>query len=219
MNLLVKNIYKTIKKNRILNNISLDLTNGNVYGFVGRNGCGKSMLFRAISGMIKVDTGEILLDNKKLKSDFEVLPSLGMVLENADLFPGLSGIDNLIYLAKINDKIGFCECKNALLRVGLEPGDKRTYRKYSLGMKQKLRIAQAIMEKPDILILDEPTNGLDNESVDLLRKIIIEEKERGALVIISSHFKEDIDLLCDEVFYIENGEIKGHIKSGETILY
>ena len=215
MELIVTNISKKIKRNVILSNISLHLESGNIYGFVGPNGSGKTMLFRALSGLMKVDSGEIRLDEKVLKKDIDILPNLGIILENAGLYPEFTGMENLEMLAKVNKKVQREEIENTIRRVGLNPADKRLYRKYSLGMKQRIVIAQAIMEQPDILMLDEPTNALDENGIDKIRHIILEEKERGALILIASHNKEDITLLADQVFYINNGSL---INQGETLI-
>jgi len=203
----LKNINKTIRGNHILSNINLKLDSGKVYGFVGINGSGKSMLFRLISGLIKQNDGEILLNGKKIGKDNPML-EIGIVLENKNLIMDMTGKDNLKYLSKIRNVIDDKEIDDSMIRVGLEPNDKRIIRRYSLGMKQKIVIAQAIMEKPDVLLLDEPTNALDEKSVELVRKIIAEEKKRGAIVLLASHNKEDIETLCDQVFYINEGHIQ-----------
>ena len=205
MELILQNVNKTIKKKEILKDICAGFENGRVYGIVGRNGSGKTMLFRAVSGLINIDSGKILLDGRELHRDMDVLPSLGMILENADLFPDLNCIENLEYLAGIRKTASKEDIVRAIERVGLDPSDKRSYRKYSLGMKQRLKIAQAVMEKPDVLILNEPTNGIDEAGVELVRKIVAEEKERGALVLISSHNRSDIDLLSDVVYQMKSG--------------
>ena len=215
MELIVTNISKKIKRNVILSNISLHLKSGNIYGFVGPNGSGKTKLFRALSGLMKVDSGEVRLDKKVLKKDIDILPNLGIILENAGLYPEFTGMENLEMLAKVNKKVQREEIENTIRRVGLNPADKRLYRKYSLGMKQRIVIAQAIMEQPDILMLDEPTNALDENGIDKIRHIILEEKERGALILIASHNKEDITLLADQVFYINNGSL---INQGGTLI-
>ena len=207
MELKAENISKKIRGKVILDNIDLTLTSGNVYGFVGRNGSGKTMLFRALSGLMKIDTGIIYLDDRILGKDFSVLPSLGMIIENTGMYPEYTGFTNLKILAGIKKIIGKEKIKETLNRVGLLPDDKRTVRKYSLGMKQRLAIAQAIMEKPDIIMLDEPTNGLDEKGVQLIREIIAQEKERAALILLASHSAEDIKLLSDEVFHISEGKI------------
>lgn len=212
MKLIADNISKKIGNKEILKNISIQLESGNVYGFVGRNGSGKTMLFRALSGLMTISSGRILLDSKELHKDIRVLNNMGIVIENAGLYPELTGFENLKILAKLNKKINDAQIKSAICRVGLEPDDKRTFKKYSLGMKQRMVIAQAIMESPDILMLDEPTNALDEEGVELIRKIIKEEKERGAMVLIASHNKEDIEILTDKVFLMNNGVLR---ESGE----
>lgn len=207
MELVVSSINKTIRKKMILSNVSLCLKSGNIYGFVGRNGSGKTMLFRALSGLMRIDSGSIVWGGKTLHQDFSVLPNLGIIIENAGLYPKLTGMQNLTYLANLTKKIGQEEIVNAIARVGLDPQDKRVYGKYSLGMKQRLAIAQAIMEKPDVIMLDEPTNALDETGVEEIRKVILEEKERGALILVASHNKEDIQVLADEWYRVENGQV------------
>lgn len=208
LNLIVNNVSKQLKGKTILSNIYLNLKGGNIYGFVGENGSGKTMFFRAISGLMEISEGEILLNEKVLHKDMKVLPNLGIMIENAGLYPELTGLDNLKLLAKLNRKIGETEIREAIKKVGLDADDKRTFRKYSLGMKQRIVFAQAIMEKPDILLLDEPTNALDEKGVNSIRQIIYEEKQRGALILIASHNKEDIQILSDEIYYVENGTVK-----------
>lgn len=207
MKLVVDNISKTIQHKQILKNVSMVLESGHVYGFVGSNGSGKTMLFRAVSGLMKVDSGSVSVDGKLLYRDFSILPKLGITMENVGLFPNMTGFQNLEYLAGLNRMIGEKEIRKALQRVGLDPDDKRIYRKYSLGMRQRLAVAQAIMEKPDILMLDEPTNGLDEDGVLLIRKVIMEEKDRGACVMITSHNKEDIIATTDHLFRVESGMV------------
>lgn len=207
MELIVNNINKAIRKKVILSDVNLCLKSGTVYGFVGRNGSGKTMLFRALSGLMRIDSGSILWEGKTLHKDFSVLPSLGIIIENAGLYPSLTGIQNLTYLANLTKRIGQEEIIHAITRVGLDPDDKRIYRKYSLGMKQRLAVAQAIMEKPDVIMLDEPTNALDETGVEEIRKIILEERERGALILVASHNKEDIKFLADELYRVENGQV------------
>ncbi len=150
------------------------------------------MFFRAISGLMNYDSGSILLDDKILHKDMEILPSIGLIIENAGLYPEFTGMRNLEILADINKKIDTKDIREAIERVGLDPEDKRSFRKYSLGMKQRIVIAQAIMEKPDIIMLDEPTNSLDESGVNLVRQIIKEEKERGAIILLASHNRNEI---------------------------
>lgn len=208
MKLTVENLSKKIKDKTILNNINLELESGNVYGFVGRNGCGKTMLFRAVSGLINIDSGKVILDGKELHVDMQILPDMGIILENAGLYTEFTGKKNLEILSKIRNKISPEDIADAMKRVGLDPDDKRTVRKYSLGMKQRIALAQAIMEHPSIIILDEPTNALDEDGVKKIRQIIMEEKERGSMILLASHNREDIEQLADKVFYMVDGEIK-----------
>ena len=212
MKIVLRNVSKEIMKQQILVNINAEFESGKIYGIVGRNGSGKTMLFRAMSGLMKVD-GEVLLDDKRIGKDMKVLPNLGMIIENTQMYPEFSGYTNLKMLADINKKIGKERIIECIERVGLDPKDKRPVAKYSLGMRQKLAIAQAIMEKPDILLLDEPTNGLDDDSVKEFWKLMLEEKERGALILLASHSKEDINELADEVFHMHKGVLSKEVPS------
>ena len=207
MDLIAEHICKTIKRKPILDDINIKLKSGNVYGFVGRNGCGKTMLFRALSGLMHIDSGKVIVNNKILHKDMNIIDSLGLVLENAGLYNEFTGYKNLKILADINKIISENEIRQALSDVGLDSYDKRTVRKYSLGMKQRLIIAQAIMEHPNIIMLDEPTNALDENGVLVIRNLILREKERGALILLASHNKEDISVLADRVYYMESGKI------------
>lgn len=207
MKLVVSNVNKTIKGRSILSDVNLCLESGRIYGFVGRNGSGKTMLFRALSGLMKTDSGSIVWAGKTLHKDMAVLPNLGIILENAGLYPNLTGVQNLACLAGLNKKIGQEEICYAISRVGLDPHDKRVYGKYSLGMKQRLVIAQAIMEKPDIIMLDEPTNALDEAGAEEIRRVILEERERGALILVASHNKEDMLILSQELYKVDNGRV------------
>lgn len=201
-------ITKTIKNETILKDICFRMQSGRIYGIIGENGSGKSMLFRALSGLIHIDEGEMLLDGKRLSGSLSQYLKLGLTLENIGLYPELSAMDNLLYLAKIRGEIGKQEIKEAIARVGLDIANKKIVKIYSLGMKQKLILAQAIMEKPELLLLDEPTNALDEESVERVRQIIEEERERGALIVLTSHRKEDIDLLCDKTYRMVQGTLE-----------
>lgn len=205
MELTANNISRTIKGRLILNNVSLNLKSNNVYGFTGRNGSGKTMLFRALSGLMRIDSGTVTLDGKVLHKDFDILPGLGITIENSGLYSEYTGYKNLKLLAGINKKITDEEIKQALNDVGLDHSDKRTVKKYSMGMKQRLAVAQAVMERPDVLMLDEPTNGLDESGIKLIRDIILRERERGAIILLASHNKEDISELADTLFKVDNG--------------
>ena len=198
-------IGKSMQNQKVLDNIHMQLESGKIYGLIGPNGSGKSMLIRVLSGLISPSEGTILVDGKEVPN--HKLKNVGLMLENIGLFPDLSAMDNLLYLAKINGRVGKEEIKDALERVGLDPKDKRHIKKYSLGMRQKLILAQAIMEKPKVLLLDEPTNALDKKSVESFHKLVLEEAKRGAIIVIASHNSLDIEILCDTVFSINHGVI------------
>lgn len=202
----LNDVNKTIKKQKVLDGVSLELEPNRIYGFVGKNGSGKTMLFRAICGLIRCE-GTILVNGREIGKDVSSPPGLGLMIENIGLWPGLTGMQSLSLLAGLNRKIGKDAVAASIQRVGLDPADKRPFRKYSLGMKQRLVIAQAIMESPELLVLDEPTNALDAEGVLLFREIIREEKERGATVLIASHNSEDIQQLCDKIFFMQSGRL------------
>lgn len=208
MELIAESISKTIHQKKILDEISLRLQAGVIYGFVGRNGSGKTMLFRALSGLMKVSSGKVIYDGKVLGEEIQMIPEMGLVIENAGLYPELSGYENLLMLSKLKTIISPKEIREMIIKVGLDPDDKRPYRKYSLGMKQRIVLAQAFMEKPKVLFLDEPTNALDVDGVDMIRQLIVEEKNRGTLVLLASHNREDIELLADKVYRIDNGRIE-----------
>ena len=205
MELIVEKINKTIDKKIILNDVSLKLRNGMIYGFVGRNGSGKTMLFRALSGLMSIDSGTVSLDGKVLHKDFDVLPDLGIMIENAGLYPQLSGFDNLKRLSSIRKKVDDNTIREYISTVGLDPDDKKPFRKYSLGMKQRLVFAQAIFEDQKILMLDEPTNAMDDSGVQMVRDILLERK-KDSIILIASHNREDIDLLADEKYRVSNGQ-------------
>lgn len=204
MELIAENVNKTIDKKIILNDVSLKLRSGMIYGFVGRNGSGKTMLFRALSGLMSIDSGTVSLDGKVLHKDFDVLPELGIMIENAGLYPQLSGFDNLKRLSSIRKKADDDTIREYIRTVGLDPDDKRPFRKYSLGMKQRLVFAQAIFEDQKILMLDEPTNAMDDSGVQMVRDILLERK-KDSIILIASHNHEDIDLLADEKYRVSNG--------------
>ena len=201
----LENVSKKIKNSEVLKDISLHFESGNIYGFIGRNGSGKTMLFRTVSGLIRPTSGSVKYNGKVLGSQLDIIPRLGLVIENVGLYPEFTGLQNLKMLAKINSLVGESEIREAIMRVGLDPNDRRTVRKYSLGMRQRIVLAQAIMERPDVLILDEPTNALDEDGVEQIRELIRKEKERGALVLIASHNREDISCLCDKIYIMRAG--------------
>lgn len=165
----------------------------------------KTMLMRVIAGLVSPSTGKLLFDGKN-RADAN--PNIGIMIENASLYPELSGRENLRLLASIRKQATNEDIDRAIRRVGLEPTDKRTFRKYSLGMKQRLMLAQAIMEQPDVLLLDEPTNAIDKKGVELVHQIMSEEASRGAIVLLASHVDYDIRSLCSKVFLIEKGKMQ-----------
>lgn len=203
----VTNLSKNIGQNEILKNINLNLEKGTIYGFFGMNGSGKTMLFRALCGLIKPTSGTITINNKVLHRDISFPESIGVIIESPGFWDHYTGFENLKVLSSIKNIIGDEDIRKSIKRVGLDPDDRRIYKKYSLGMKQRLAIAQAIMERPDIIILDEPTNSLDENGVQLVREILLEEKKRGALILIASHNKDDIDILSDVKYKVDNGSV------------
>lgn len=211
MNIKISHVSKIIKNNPVIKDISMELQSGAVYGFKGINGSGKTMLMRLISGLIRPSQGEISMNGKILGKDISFPNSIGVFLENPAFLDAYSGFNNLELLASIKSVASDDDIRNTLLRVGLDPDSNKKYKKYSLGMKQRLGIAAAIMEKPEIVILDEPTNSLDEDGVDLVKHIVRNEKERGALVIVSCHDEEILKGMSDEVFLLEQGRLIGHI--------
>ena len=207
MRVVLRNVCKDIKGARVLDNVNLELESGMVYGFKGKNGSGKTMLMRAICGLITPDSGIIDIDGKILGKDISFPESIGVLIENPAFIGNYTGFKNLKVLASIQNRIGDEQIRKALEDIGLDPDDKRTYRKYSLGMKQKLGIAAAVMENPDIIILDEPINALDEVSVEKVHDILEEQKKRGAVIIIACHDKEELDQLSDEIIEISDGRI------------
>jgi len=207
--LILDGVSKRIHKKWVLRNINLKMTSGHVYGLEGINGSGKTMLMRLVIGLIYANEGEVRINGRVLGKDMEFPESIGFLIENPSFLDAYSGLENLEFLTSIGKKLSIEELKKILNRVGLsEENQKKKYGKYSLGMKQRLGIAAAIMEAAQILVLDEPMNGLDEDGVALIRKIIEEERNRGALVLLSCHDKEILRSLSDEIVVIEDGSIK-----------
>lgn len=203
----LQNVTKRIKENTVLDNVSYTFKSGFVYGLYGQNGSGKTMLLRAISGLINLDSGSIFIDGEKLHDKIEFPPETGMVIENMELLPECSAKRNLQMLAKIKNIADEKDIIFSLERVGLDPDSDKKVKKFSLGMKQRLNIAQAIFENQKIILLDEPTNALDEDAVQLIYKIIREEKSRGATIIVATHHKEDLKEVCDVILKIAEGKI------------
>lgn len=201
----VKNVSVTIGKNRILQDISVTFEKGKIHGLIGRNGSGKTVLMKCICGFMKPTSGTVFVEGKQIGKDVDFVPDAGVIIETPGFVPFYSGIRNLQILAALNHKIGNEEIREAMQTVGLDPGLKRHVKKYSLGMRQRLGIAQAIMENPKLLILDEPFNGLDKEGVEQMRNYFLKLKEQGVTILLTSHTSEDIRLLCDTVMEMEKG--------------
>lgn len=202
----VKNMSKRIKGEYVMKDVTLDFESGYVYVLQGENGSGKTMLLRYVSGLINCDEGELRYNNEKCIFGEKRPFSVGMVLENVGLYSELSLYDNLKIIAGINRVASKQDIIDTIARVGLDPYSKKRYGKFSLGMKKRAAIAQAILEKPDVLLLDEPTNALDEAGRELFFEILKEEKERGAIVIVSSHISEDIKGMADEVIAVNEGK-------------
>lgn len=209
--IVVNEVSKSICGVPIINSVSMTLVSGNVYGFQGINGSGKTMLMRLICGLIYPTKGEIVIDGKRLGKEITFPQSVGLLLENPAFLDSYTGFENLEMLASIKNIITREEIHDAITSVGLDPLDKRKYKKFSLGMKQRLGIAAAIMEKPDILILDEPTNSLDSSGVSLVKTILAKERERGAIIILACHDLPVLQDVSDEIFLLEQGKITEHL--------
>ena len=202
----LKNVTKKFKDAVVLNDVSAEFLPGMIHGIVGRNGCGKTIMFKCILNFMRATDGEIFVREKQVKKDY-IPQNIGTIIESPGFLPNYSGYKNLSLLAQINGKIGKAEIKNALCAVGLDPDSKKHVKKYSMGMRQRLGIAQAIMEEPDILILDEPFNGLDNTGVHDMRKLFSDLRAGGKTILLTSHNSEDIDRLCDYVYEMDKGHI------------
>ena len=208
MSIIINNVSKKIGNDVILDNINLTFEEGKIYGLVGRNGSGKSMILKTICGFIKPDTGFVLIDDNDIYKTCSFPDDTGALLDVPNYIPDLTGLENLQLLAQIQNKIGNDEIIETLKMVNLYESKDKKFKKYSLGMKQKLGIAQALMENPKIIILDEPFNGLEDESCEKIRKLLIDEKNKNKIIIIATHIKEDIESLCDVVYRVDNGKIK-----------
>ena len=203
----VSHIFKTFKGAEVLKDISLHCEPGHIYGFVGHNGSGKTVLFKCICGFLECDKGEIRVEGKVMGKEVDMLTNAGIIIEEPGFLRKWSAYHNQEFLYTIRNKRNKKYLYSVLEKVGLEPGLRRPVGKYSLGMRQRLAIAQAIMENPDILILDEPMNGLDKNGVEEMRELFLEMKSKGKVILLASHNREDISILCDEVYEMENGSI------------
>ncbi|MFJ7470783.1 ABC transporter ATP-binding protein [Peribacillus frigoritolerans] len=204
----IDDLSKKLKKNDVLQNITYTFEKGRIYGLVGKNGSGKTMLLRAIAGLIIPTEGIVTINGKVLHKDISFPPSIGIIIENLELLPQFDSETNLKILAAIKKTASLEDIQHAIKRLELDQFGTLKVRKYSLGMKQRLNIAQAIFEKPEIILLDEPTNAIDEKGVERVLDILQEERERGATIIIATHNKDDVFPICDEVIEISNGRLK-----------
>lgn len=210
--IVIENVTKTIKNNLILDNINLLLEKNKIYGFVGINGSGKTMLFRAIAGLIGYDNGSVKVDGTEIKNGVHPKKT-GLLIENADLWMELTAMENMKILNRLStNTISDEKIEEILTYFGLDPKSKKPYKAFSLGMKQKLRISQAFMGEPELIILDEPTNALDENSIIKLREYIIDKKKKGATILLASHSRTEIELLCDEIIFMDEGKITKLVK-------
>ncbi|MBE6938794.1 MAG: ATP-binding cassette domain-containing protein [Ruminococcaceae bacterium] len=202
----VRNVSKSFRETRALDGVTVDFEEGKIHGVIGRNGSGKSVLFKCITGFMRPDSGEIIVCGRPVKP---LSPAeMGIIIEHPGFISGLSGYRNLRYLAGIRNRISKEKIRQTIELVGLDPDEKKAVRKYSMGMRQRLGIAQAIMEDPPILVIDEPMNGLDKHGVAEMRELLKKLRDKGTTVLIASHYAGDIDELCDTVVEMEAGKMK-----------
>lgn len=204
----ISNLTKKFNKQIVLNDITASFEKGKIHGIIGRNGSGKTVLFKCIAGLMHQDFGEIVVNGKRIGKDIDIAERLGIIIETPGFLLNYSGKSNLEMLMGISDKADKKRVRQCMELTGLDPNNNKHVGKYSLGMRQRLGIAQAIMDDPDILLLDEPMNGLDNKGVGEIRSLFMQLREQGKTILLASHNSEDIDILCDEVFEMEAGSIK-----------
>lgn len=203
----VKNVTKILSQKKILDDVSMMVEKGTICGLVGRNGSGKTVLMKCICGFYTPEQGEIKLRGKSMESEKNAVGNMGIIIENPGFLESESARKNLCYLAKLKGLIGEKEVDEALRMVGLDPKEKKAVRKYSMGMRQRLGIAQAIMENQDIILLDEPMNGLDEQGIGEMRKVFLSLKKEGKTILLASHNEEDIHILCDKVYRMDGGKL------------
>lgn len=206
--IVVNNATKAFRETVALSNVSVSFEAGKIHGLVGRNGSGKTVLMKSICGFMRLTSGTILVSGKQIGKDVDMAPDIGIIIENPGFLPSYSGFKNLAYLASIRGMINRQEIESCIRFVGLDPTLKKHVSKYSMGMRQRLAIAQAIMEDPSLLLLDEPMNGLDKAGVEEIRAALKVLKERGKTILLASHNSEDIDILCDTVHEMDGGVIR-----------
>lgn len=204
----IKHVTKQYGKIEVLKDVSLTCKAGKIYGLIGRNGSGKTVLLKSICGFVLPTSGEVRVQGQQVGKDVDFPTDIGFIIESPGFLARESGLQNLMHLASIRGKASTEDVRQSMYTVGLDPDLRKPVGKYSMGMRQRLGIAQAIMENPNILILDEPMNGLDNQGVTDIRQVLKQLKASGKTILIASHFQEDIDLLCDEVYEMDAGIIK-----------
>lgn len=204
----IKGLNKSFKGIPVLQNVSMECRAGEIVGIVGRNGAGKTVLFKILCGLLTPDSGEIIIKGKVKKNLTETFSKAGIIIEEPAFLRNYSGIKNLEYLYLINNKNNIAYLEHIMEKVGLDGKSKKYVGKYSMGMRQRLAIAQAIMEEPEFLILDEPFNGLDNRGVEEMRDLFLELKKEGKTILVASHNTEDIKILCDCVYNMEAGVLR-----------
>ena len=212
--IVINNVLKEFKNQIVLNNVNADFYMGKIYGIIGRNGSGKTVLLKCICGLLNASAGNITVNKKIVGREIDFPQNVGFIIETPGFLTNYSGYKNLKYLASIRGLIKQDTIKKTMELVGLDPADKKPVGKYSLGMRQRLGIAQALMENPDILILDEPMNALDYDGVNEMREVFLKLKQQGKLILLASHIHEDIDTLCDEVYETRAGNL---IKTKENL--
>lgn len=206
--IIIEHISKCFRKIPVLTDVSVEFESGKIHGIIGHNGSGKTVLMKIICGLMDADSGEVFINGEHQKNGSAYKSNIGAIIETPGFLPTQSGFKNLQYLASIRCKIGDEEIKSAMKQVNLSPDDKKHVGKYSLGMRQRLGLAQAIMENPELLILDEPMNGLDKDGVADMRQYLLDLKSQGKTILIASHSAEDIDVLCDTVCKMDKGNLK-----------
>ena len=213
----IKDLNLNIKGHQILSDVNMTMYEGKIYGLVGHNGSGKTILMKCICGFVKPTSGEVTVNGEVIGRDVDYIKDTGIILENPGFIPYYSGLRNLKMLSEISGKADMSKIKETMKICGLDPDLRLPVKKYSLGMRQRLGIAQAIMEDQSILILDEPMNGLDREGIAAVRTLLLEMKAKGKLILLASHNREDIDILCNEVFAIEKGMLEQNDFTWENI--
>ncbi|MDD7388753.1 MAG: ABC transporter ATP-binding protein [Lachnospiraceae bacterium] len=203
----LNNVSKILRRRQVLDHVNYEFEYGKVYGLYGPNGSGKTMILRVLAGLVIPTEGEVLIDGKKLHRDISFPPETGLIIENMELIPQYTAVENLRLLAQINKTASEEDIRESLDRVGLS--SELPVKKFSLGMKQRLNIAQAIFEKPRLILLDEASNALDEKGIEMLHRIVKDEKKRGACIIMATHNKSDMEQVCDRILKISEGKMEG----------